>query len=37
LVEVSSNKIGDITAVNAAKTIYDVLSLWGTLYTWDIH
>jgi agmatinase len=27
LVEVSSNKIGDITAVNAAKTIYDVLSL----------
>ena len=27
LVEVSSNKIGDITSVNAAKTIYDVLSL----------
>ena len=27
LVEVSSNKIGDITSINAAKTIYDVLSL----------
>ena len=27
LVEVSSNKIGDITSVNAAKTIYDFLSL----------
>ena len=27
LVEVSSNKIGDITSVNAAKTIYDILSL----------
>ena len=27
LVGVSSNKIGDITSVNAAKTIYDVLSL----------
>ena len=27
LVEVSSNKIGDITSINAAKIIYDVLSL----------
>jgi agmatinase len=27
LVEVSSNKIGDITSIHAAKTIYDVLSL----------
>ena len=27
LVEVSSNKIGDITSINAAKTIFDVLSL----------
>ena len=27
LVEVSSTKIGDITSLNAAKTIYDVLSL----------
>ena len=27
LVEVSSNKIGDITSINAAKTIFDILSL----------
>jgi agmatinase len=27
LVEVSSNKIGDITSINAAKTIYDILNL----------
>ncbi len=27
IVEVSSNKIGDITSINAAKIIYDILCL----------